>query len=173
MFIYFFPSLLWSKAIRCFHIIAFLRNYVFIFFPRSTCFDRLRQVSTSFDRRRAHPSPALFSRPFFPRKFVSQKYATSLCIHIFFFFRLLLYFYLRSSNFIDFTCIYLKIVVFFCTDYYLIIRSILVEKAGKIQHGRHCTSWKRRLIFCRCIVCIYSLFIRSSLYGISLWFIIT
>ena len=62
-----FSVLLWSRVIRCFHNIAFLRNKVFVFFPRSKCFDRLRQASTGFDRlrqastgfdrRRAHLTP--------------------------------------------------------------------------------------------------------------------
>ena len=75
-----FSVLLWSRVIRCFHNIAFLRNKVFVFFPRSKCFDRLRQASTGFDRFRQATRAS--HSPFLPRKFVNRNCATSLCIHI-------------------------------------------------------------------------------------------
>ena len=73
-----FSVLLWSRVIRCFHNIAFLRNKVFVFFPRSKCFDRLRQASTGFDRFRQATRAS--HSPFLPRKFVNRNCATSLCI---------------------------------------------------------------------------------------------
>ena len=78
-----FSVLLWSRVIRCFHNIAFLRNYVFVFFPRSTCFDRLRQASTGFDKfRQATRASLLLPSPFAPRKFVNRNCVTLWCIHI-------------------------------------------------------------------------------------------